>query len=99
MGITTCLELRNRACDVMIAFPTIEHTFLIRCALGIGQTLHDADEDDQKGISVSETFKPLKTKLEFKQKMYELCEELAKRMLKSELAGRIVHLGIKSTSF
>lgn len=67
MGITTCQELRDRACDIMIAFTEHESSFLIRCSLGLGQTHHeqDSEDDEQKGISVSETFKALKTKEQF----------------------------------
>ena len=36
MGFFTCKELRERACDIMISFNEREHTFLIKCALGLG---------------------------------------------------------------
>jgi len=51
----------------MITFLEKEHTFLIRCGLGLGQTTHDVEDGieenaEQKGISISETFRPLKDK-------------------------------------
>lgn len=36
MGIKSCQDLRDRACDIMIGFLEHEHTFLIRCGLGLG---------------------------------------------------------------
>jgi nucleotidyltransferase/DNA polymerase involved in DNA repair len=36
MGFKTGRDLRDRACDLMIAFLEHEHTFLIKCGMGIG---------------------------------------------------------------
>lgn len=65
MGFKTCLDLRDRASDLLIAFNERMYKFLISCALGLGVTKHTEDEmlDEQKGISVSETFRPLKLKI------------------------------------
>ena len=48
----------------------------------MGQTVHGFadDQEEQQGISVSETFKALKTKEQFQQKISELASELSKRM-------------------
>ena len=46
MGIKKGKDLRERACDIMIAFLEHEHTFLIRCGLGISQTTHDTEGVD-----------------------------------------------------
>ena len=103
MGIKTCLDLRKRATELLIAFSEIESTFFIRCSLGIGQTTHNDDEydgsDEQKGISVSETFKPLRTLDQFKQKLCDLIDELVKRMAAKQLCGRVVLIGLKTTDF
>jgi len=40
MGFKLGKDLRDRACDLMITFLEFEHTFLIRCGLGLGQTRH-----------------------------------------------------------
>lgn len=40
MGFKTGQDLRDRAADLMISFREIEHTFLIKCGMGIGQTRH-----------------------------------------------------------
>lgn len=65
MGFKTCLDLRERACDLLIAFNERKYRFLISCGLGLGVTKHNEEEmiDEQKGISVSETFRPLKQKI------------------------------------
>lgn len=36
MGFKKGNDLRNRACDLIIGFLEIEHTFLVRCGLGLG---------------------------------------------------------------
>lgn len=102
MGIKNCKDIREKAADLMIALTENEFSFLIRCSLGIGQTVHgfaEDDTDDQKGISVSETFRPLKTLPEFKQKIWELSVELSKRMENKQLTGRVVLVGLKTTDF
>ena len=48
MGFKTGKDLRDRACDLLIAFREIEHTFLIRCGMGLGQTRH-GDSFDLQG--------------------------------------------------
>jgi len=103
LGIKTGLDLREKAVDLMISYREIAHTFFIRCGLGLGQTRHgeaDSDENyEQKGISISETFRPLTLKHEFQRKISELAKELAKRMAKEQLAGQIVCLTLKLTTF
>ena len=73
LGITTGLDLREKAPELMISYREIAHTFLIKCGLGIGQVRHgEAGSDEtyqQKGISISETFRPLQTKQEFQRKI------------------------------
>ena len=76
--------------------------FLIRSALGIARCIHDEDDDDgiQKSISVSSTFdKPVKTYEQFKEKLHELCENLAKRMDKRKIGGCNVTVEFKDTEF
>jgi nucleotidyltransferase/DNA polymerase involved in DNA repair len=50
-------------------------------------------------VSISETFRPRKTKAQFQEKIAELALELSKRMEKDKLAGRVVMLGLKLTTF
>ena len=69
LGIVTGQNLYDKAHEVMIAYVNYPKTyeFLIRRAIGLGQNTHSEEEDEQKGISVSETFmKPLKTKDQFR---------------------------------
>ena len=40
MGFKTGKDLRDRAADLMIAYLEIEHTFLIKCGMGLGQQKH-----------------------------------------------------------
>ena len=67
LGITTGKDLLDKVPDVMIGYSNYPktHTFLTRCALGIGQVLHDDELVEQKGISISKTFTPVKTKPDF----------------------------------
>ena len=103
LGIFTGLDLREKAVDLMISYKEIAHTFLIKNGLGIGQTRHGelgSDENfEQKGISISSTFRPIKLKHEFQAKICSLLSELVKRMEKEELAGLVVALSLKLTTF
>lgn len=69
LGIKTGKDLRDKAIELMISYREIAHTFLIKCGMGLGQVRHgEAGSDEtyeQKGISISETFKPLSLKHEF----------------------------------
>ena len=67
LGITTGKDLLEKVPDVMIGYSNYPktHTFLVRCALGIGQVMHDDELVEQKGISISKTFTPVKTKPDF----------------------------------
>lgn len=91
MGFKTCFDLRNRAQDLMIAFTPYEHTFLIKCGMGLGQTKHGEEGSlesfTQKGIGISETFRARSTKEQFLEKIRELALELSKRMAREKLAG------------
>ena len=103
LGIKTGQDLHEKAVDLMISYREIAHTFLIKCGYGIGQTRHgEAGSDEtynQKGISISQTFKPVKLKHEFQSWISNLARELANRMKKDELAGLIVSLSLKLTTF
>ena len=41
MGIKTGKDMQEKAMDLMLAFREIEHTFLMRCSLGLGQLRHN----------------------------------------------------------
>jgi nucleotidyltransferase/DNA polymerase involved in DNA repair len=73
MGFITGKDLRDRAADLMIAFTEHEQKFLIKCGMGLGQTRHGEDGSlesfNQKGISISETFRPRSTLEQFKEKI------------------------------
>lgn len=103
LGIKTGKDLRDKAAELMISYREIAHTFLVRCGLGLGQVRHgEAGSDEtyqQKGISISETFRPLHSKQEFRKKISQLAKSLVARMAKEELAGHIVHLTLKLTTF
>ena len=101
LDIETGKDLFDKAHELMIAYsdhPKM-YEFLLERALGIGRNTHSEEEEEQKGISVSETFNPLKTKDQFKQKISEISNELSLRMQSKEIAGLIVGLQIKLTNF
>ena len=89
--------------NLMIAFREIQYTFLMRCGLGLGQLRHGEEGSDetyvQRGISISETFRPLYTKIQFQGKISQLAQELERRMAKENMAGLVVLLRLKLTTF
>lgn len=84
MDIFKCKDILEKAVEIFISFTERSSGFLIKCALGIARNIHEEDDDDgiQKSISHSETFKPVYTIAEFKDKIKEVCETLAERVIK-----------------
>ena len=76
LGIFTGEDLRNSAADLMISYREIAHTFLIKNGLGLGQVRHgEAGSDEtyeQRGISISQTFRAVTLKHEFQTKICQL---------------------------
>jgi len=101
LNIYTCADILEKAVEIYICFSERLTHFLFRAALGISRNFHEEDDEDacQKSISVSSTFKPLSTLEQFKDKISELCEELAERIDKRKVAGVTVTLELKSTKF
>lgn len=75
--------------------------WLVSCCLGIARCFHEDNDDDavQKSISISRTFRPVRTKEQFVEKIVELCEELVGRMEKRNVGGLNFSLVFKSTKF
>ena len=69
LGIKTGLDLREKATELLISYKEIAYTFLIKCGLGLGQTRRgEAGSDEnynQRGVSISQTFRPVTMKHEF----------------------------------
>ena len=84
LGINKGIDLREKQVELMIAYNPIAYTFFINCGLGIGQSRHGEIGSDervgQKGISVSETFRAVVAKNDFKVKIRSISQELASRM-------------------
>ncbi len=101
LGIYSCADILEKAVEIYICFSERLTNFLLRAALGISRNFHEEDDEDacQKSISVSSTFRPLSTLEQFKEKIGELCEELAERIDKRKVAGITVTLEPKSVKF
>ena len=101
LDIFTCADVLEHAVEIYISFSERLSTFLFRAALGISRNFHEEDDDDacQKSISVSSTFKPLSTLEQFREKISEMCEELAERIDKRKVAGLTVTLELKSVKY
>ena len=101
LGIFTCADVLDKAVEIYISFSERLTLFLFRAALGISRNFHEEDDEDacQKSISVSSTFRPLSTMDQFKEKISELCEDLAERIDKRKVAGVTVSLELKSVKF
>eukprot|EP00347_Sterkiella_histriomuscorum_P012843 403367013 len=101
LGIETCQQIIDKAPEIQIIFSEKTSYFLIRAALGIARNFHEEDDDDacQKSISVSTTFRPLYKLDQFKDKISEICEDLAQRMDKRKIGGLTITLELKSTEF
>ncbi|CDW81824.1 dna polymerase iv kappa [Stylonychia lemnae] len=99
--IYTCQQVIEKATEIHLIFSEKTSYFLIRAALGISRNFHEEDDDDacQKSISVSTTFSPIHKLEQFKEKIKEICEDLAQRMDKRKLGGLTLTLELKSTQF
>ena len=89
------------ATEIYVAFSELSFLFLLRSALGVARNFHKEDDDDgiQKSISVSKTFRTIRRKAEFVAKIYEIAEDLERRVAKRKIGGRTLTLELKNTHF
>jgi DNA polymerase kappa len=101
LGVVKCKDAILKCAEISVAFSDRSSQFIVRSALGISRCFHEQEDEDaiQKSISTSETFRPIKTYDQFKSKIEELSEDLAKRMDKHRVAGTNLTLNMKSTKF
>eukprot|EP00347_Sterkiella_histriomuscorum_P010175 403377318 len=100
LDIFTLQDVLDKQVQIQIALKERTVYFLFRAALGISRNFHEEEDDDcQKSISISETFRPLVTLEQFKDKISQLCTELAERVDKRKIAGLNISLEIKTTEF
>lgn len=65
--------------------------------MGITRNFHD--ENVQKSIGVSQTFKPISEYNEYREKVIAMAHELYERLWDSKLIARTITLEFKSTKF
>lgn len=70
---------------------------MIRSALGIDRNVHE--ENIQKSIGVSQTFKPISEFQEYYEKVLIMANELYERLHESELVARTIILEFKTVKF
>lgn len=73
----------------------------IKQALGISRNIHDIADPNkiQKSISQSRTFRNIKEKKQFYEKINEIAENLESRIEKQGLMGRTITLEIKDIQY
>lgn len=101
LGIKNCEDILEHSTEVAIAFKEGTAQWLVQCALGISRMFHEQQDEDevQKSISTSETFKPIRTLEQFKLKIEELCDDLAESMNRKMVGGSHITLNMKTTKF
>lgn len=108
LQVKTCAELRAACCRVKRAFATRPKTsaFLLRAALGLsGEELSEEGDEvgavGRKSLSCERTFKAEFSAVELRNRLKELCRQVAEDMAASvpPLAGRVVTLKVKTSSF
>ena len=101
LQIKKCKDVIEKSAELQVVFKEGTAQWLVSCCLGIARCFHEDSDDDavQKSISISRTFRPVRTKEQFVEKIVELCEELVGRMEKRNVGGLNFSLVFKSTKF
>ena len=100
LGIRTCDEIIKQAVWIRLLFSQIRSDFLLRAALGLGNSFGEGSSEwCRKSISTERTFKTVYQFPEMQAMLYSLCEQLAIDLLEQELAGKTVGIKVKSSQF
>ena len=98
MGIEKCSDIYDKAVDIYINFTENAFEFLLKSALGIAKNTHE-ECGIKKSINVSQTVATMSDYDQIKNKLIELCTEMAQRAQQEKLSGRTITLEFKNEKF
>ncbi|QDS68589.1 hypothetical protein FKW77_000709 [Venturia effusa] len=96
IGIKTCGDIYPQRALLTKLFGEKAFQFLIQCYLGLGRTsVAPAGESERKSVGTERTFHEISGKLEFRDKLRHIADELEDDLKRTEFKGRTLVLKVK----
>jgi DNA polymerase kappa len=96
IGIKTCGDIYACRAYLSKLFGAKASQFLMQCYLGLGRTsIHPAEDYERKSVGTESTFRELRGKMELREKLRHIAEELEKDLERTQYKGRTLVLKVK----
>lgn len=99
LGIYTCKDILSKRLELYLAFGESSLDFLLKAALGIGQTSHSELRDDQKSCSISRTFKATDSHEKLKEYLQSFSKDISEELISKEASAKCISVQIKNFRF
>ncbi|KAI9872694.1 MAG: hypothetical protein M1830_001298 [Pleopsidium flavum] len=96
IGVKTCGDVYSQRAYLSKLFGDKAFQFLMQCFLGLGRTkIQPAEEYERKSVGTESTFRDMNGKVELREKLRWLAEELEKDLARTHFKGRTLVLKVK----
>jgi DNA polymerase kappa len=99
LGIINCGDLFKHKFDLYVGFHQGSFESFMRAGLGISHCYHPEIREDQKSISLSQSFKPTENFEELDLKIKEFCNEISEQLQEKECKAKCISVSIKNYRF
>ncbi len=96
IGVKTCGDIYSQRAYLSKLFGEKAFQFLMQCHLGLGRTkIQPAEEYERKSVGTESTFRDMNGKVELREKLRWIAEELEKDLTRTQYKGRTLVLKVK----
>ena len=96
IGVKTCGDIYHQRAYLSKLFGHKAFQFLMQCHLGLGRTkIQPAEEYIRKSVGTESTFRDMSDKIEIREKLRWIAEELEKDLTRTQFKGRTLVLKAK----
>lgn len=96
IGVKTCGDIYAHRSVLAKLFGEKAFQFLMTCYLGLGRTkIQPAEDYERKSVGTESTFRDMSSKVELREKLRHIAEELEKDLKRTQFKGRTLVLKIK----
>lgn len=100
IGVKTCGDIYPQRAYLSKLFGEKAFQFLMQCHLGLGRTnVKPVEEYERKSIGTESTFRDMSDKVELREKLRWVAEELEKDLTRTQFKGRTLVLKAKLHSY
>jgi len=96
IGVKTCGDIYSQRAYLSKLFGEKAFQFLMQCFLGLGKTrIQPAEEYERKSVGTESTFRDMSGKVELREKLRWIAEEVEKDLARTQFKGRTLVLKVK----